>query len=140
MNPGQIVAGLNPVDLVGIEEKNPAVHLDANPVFRRIELSDVLEKSVQLRRDTWLRRLSEPLFCTVEGLMKANVIDGFEQIIERAELERRDRVVVECRDEDHRRHLVCADFSYHIEAVQLRHLHVQKYKVRLFCLKCRTPS
>ncbi len=131
MNSRQVVAGLNPVDLVGIEEEDLSVHLDADPVLRAIELSDVLQERAQLRRYARWRRLLQPFLGAVQRLVEPHVIDGLEQIIERAELERGNRVIVEGGDEDDGWHLIGADFRDHVEAVQLRHLHIQENQIGL---------
>ena len=43
MDAGQIVPRLDPVDLVGVEEKNLSVHLYADAILRCIQLADVLQ-------------------------------------------------------------------------------------------------
>ena len=76
-------------------------------------------------------RILETLLGTIQRLVKSHVIDGLEQIVERAEFECRHCIVVERGDEDHRRHFIGTHFGDHVEAVQLGHLHVEKNQVRL---------
>src|SRR6185503_15573215 len=83
----EIVARLDPEDLVRIEKENLAVDLDPDPVLRRIELAHVLEQRAQLRGHSRRWRILESLPGAIESLVKAHVIDRLEQIIERAELE-----------------------------------------------------
>src|SRR5258705_523566 len=131
MNSRQIVTRLDPEDLVRVQEKDLSVHLNADSVLPCIELADVLEERAQLRRYGRLRRLLQALLRAIERLMKTNVIDGLEQIVERAKLERGNRVIIESRDENDGRHLVGADLGNHIEAIELRHLHVEEYQIGL---------
>src|SRR2546430_17498193 len=100
------VAGLYPVDLVRIEEKNLPIHFDADPVFRRVELTDVLEERTQLSGDRRSGRILETLLGTIQRLVKSHVIDRLEQLVERTGLECRHRIVVERGDEDQRPHFI----------------------------------
>src|SRR5207237_4911008 len=95
VNSGQIVTRLDPIDLVRVEEENLSVHLHANAVLRRVELSDIFEQRTQLCGDARSRRFLQSLFRAIEGLVKAYVVNGLEQIIERAKLECRHCIVVE---------------------------------------------
>ena len=59
------------------------------------------------------------------------MVNGLEQVVEGAKLERRNRVVIERRDKNHRRHLVGSHFGNHVEAVELRHLDVEEHQIGL---------
>ena len=61
---------------------------------------------------------------------KALLGDRLEQIVERGDLERADRILVVRGHEDHRRHALRSDRVDDREAVHPRHLHVEQHQVR----------
>ena len=66
----------------------------------------------------------------MQRLRESFVVERLDEIVERCDVEGLQRELIECRDEDRGGHLV-ADRLEHLEAVFLRHLHVQKNKIRI---------
>ena len=66
-----------------------------------------------------LQRLAEPL-----------AVERLQQVVERAHLERPQRVLIVRGDEDHERHALAADRLDHLEPVHLRHLDVEEHQIR----------
>lgn len=54
---------------------------------------------------------------------------GLEQVFESLDLEGGEGVLIECGDEYGERHLLHADGTHHAEAVETRHLYVEKHQV-----------
>jgi hypothetical protein len=67
---------------------------------------------------------------TRESIGEAFAADGFQQIVDRIDLECLNGVPIVRSDEYHARHVFRADLAYHVESVHLRHLYVQKDEIR----------
>ena len=67
---------------------------------------------------------------TIDGLREALTTDGLEDVVERVNLERRERVLVVRRHEHDCGHLRRSDLANHLEPVELRHLDVEEHEVR----------
>ncbi len=72
--------------------------------------------------------------CAPEGLLEALVVEGLDQIVDRREVERLERVVIVGGHEDRGRHLVEANGARHFDPGLAGHLYVKEYQVRLECL------
>ena len=78
--------------------------------------------------------LSSRSICCARALQRfgeALAVERLEQVVERADLERAQRVLIVGGHEDHERHALAADGFDHLEAVHLRHLHVEEHEIRL---------
>jgi hypothetical protein len=62
---------------------------------------------------------------------KRSVVTGFEQIIDRCDLERPNRILVVGGHENHRWHELCSNGMDDRKAVGSRHLHIEEHQVRL---------
>ena len=67
----------------------------------------------------------------LERERKAILRDRLEQIVDRGDLERPDRILVVRGHEDHRWHPLCSNGLDDRKAVGSRHLHVEEHQVRL---------
>ena len=65
----------------------------------------------------------------LHGLPKAFIGEGFEQVIERAELKRFERVLIVSSDKNQRRRALMIERGQYIKAIFVRHLHIQKSQV-----------
>src|SRR5262245_29789103 len=71
-----------------------------------------------------------PLPRSLDDDFEAIRLDRLQQIVDRVDLERLDRMLIECRDEDDvRRQLMLDHLSRHLEPGQPRHLYIKKYDV-----------
>ena len=66
----------------------------------------------------------------LERVVEALAVERLQQVVERPDLERPQRVLIVGGDEDDERHALGADRLDHLEAVHLRHLHVEEHQVR----------
>ena len=73
--------------------------------------------------------LAQPLPRALQRLLETVLAERLQQIIHRVRVERPHRVLIVGRHENHRDRWV--DQFQHLEAIQLRHLHVQEHQVRL---------
>jgi len=94
------------------------------------------------QRDQPLARLHRRGPCmmvarALEGALEALRRHRLEQVVERVHLERADRVLVEGRDEDDRRHPRRPARVDHREPVHPRHLHVEEEQVDVLALEHR---
>ncbi len=122
-------------------------HVQAHIVIRRFHPIDVGYSHIHLvpgaahREPRCLRRAksagqcrlarNQSLFGTLQRQSKARLIDGFEQIVERAGIEGPQRVLIVCRDEnDDRQRAVRLENLQDVESAALRHLHIEKHQVR----------
>jgi hypothetical protein len=62
--------------------------------------------------------------------LKALLGYRFEEIIDRCDFERPERILVVRGHEDNRRHALCSNGMDHRKAIGPRHLHVKKYEIR----------
>ncbi len=138
MNAGDIVARLDPVNLGGIEKQHPSLHLEPDPRPRAglRAIPHLLDQRAQLRRQRRPLPLGDSRLGPLHGLIEALLVNRLQQIIDRANLERVDRVLVECGDEDHRRNRLLTYLRDHVEAVHLRHLDVEKNQIGFVAADC----
>jgi hypothetical protein len=86
---------------------------------------------MHLRAHVGRTRAREARTRAIERGAESLAIEGLEQVVDRIELERVDRVLVVRGDENHQRHRVAPDLLDHLEAVDAPHLHVEKHEVGL---------
>jgi hypothetical protein len=66
----------------------------------------------------------------LEGRLKALPAKRLQQVVERLDVKRADRVLVVGGDEHGRRHPIDANRLDHLEAIHSRHLQIEKHQVR----------
>lgn len=71
-------------------------------------------------------RLGADCSRAAERLLEAFVVEWLDQVVERGQVERLQRMLIVRGDEDRRRHCVGTDRSRDLEARFARHLHVEK--------------
>ena len=69
------------------------------------------------------------LACALQRLAEALAIERLEDVVERADLEGLERVLIVGGHEDDEWHPLAADGLDHVEAVHLRHLHVEEDQI-----------
>ena len=122
---------VDPIDLVGAKEEQAASRLYDQAIGARLIAAQVLDQGQQaapqiaalIALDLFaraLQRVGEPL-----------AVERFEQVVERADLECAQRVLIVGGDEDDQRHALAADRFDHFEAVHLRHLNIEEDEIRL---------
>ena len=63
-------------------------------------------------------------------LIEPRVVERLEQVVDRRELERAQRVAIVGGHEDDRRHPLGADRAHHVEPGELGHLVVEQHEIR----------
>ena len=122
---------LDPVDFVGADEEHAAAGLDdeaLQPVGGRLEILDELQKpALQIAARSAVHLLTGAR----DRLPETFAVEGLQQIVQRMDIERAQRVLVVGRHEDDQRHARGADGFDDVEAGRAGHLHVQEHEVRL---------
>src|SRR5687767_15753762 len=95
MDPRDIVACLNPVDLIGLQKDDLALDLDPNPIIANVGARHAVEQTCELCGEVSLTSSANdsrlrPLQCLAE----TELIHRLQQIVDRADLERIYGVVV----------------------------------------------
>jgi hypothetical protein len=139
MNAGIIVGGFDPFDLVDGNKRvfRPVWNQQAFGVRLHIERRtvDVLEKAIELRLYSERRVCRDSLFHPGNSGLQPFGVDGFDEIVQRVNVECPDRVDVVGRDEDSERHMHYTHSFHYLEAGIPRHLNVEKDKIDRLCLQ-----
>jgi hypothetical protein len=123
----KLAGGLDPINRIASQEKGPLRRTHHQPVSAPYPLPRVqlLEQGQYPAGNSALRSAAVPRRRAAHGLPQPILIDRLQQIIERMDLERPDRILVVRGDEDDRRLMRVAQSSHHLESVEPRHLDVE---------------
>ena len=108
MQPDVVARRLDPVDLVGPEEEQPAARLDDEPVGLGLVAAQVLDEREQPAAEVAGLVALDMAPRALQRLVEALAVERLEQVVERPDLERLERVLVVGGDEDDERHPVGA--------------------------------
>ena len=125
-----VAGGFDPVDLVHPQEEQPSGRLDHQTVGARLIPAQVLDQGEQAPAQVAGFVALDLLARALQGLGEALAVERLEDVVEGADLEGLQGVLVVRGDEDHQRHALRPDRVDHVEAAHLRHLHVQEHQVR----------
>src|SRR5687768_16668592 len=132
MDPRDVVACLNPVDLIGVQKDDFALDLDADPIIANVGACHAVEQTCELCGEVSLTSAAnDSRLCPLQRLAETELIHRLQEIVDRADFERIYGVVVESSYKNHRRHFVGPHCRNDVEAVKLRHLHIEKYQIGL---------
>ena len=94
------------------------------------------------RRSRWLAALlrAHVLAYARQRRGEARLVDGLQQVVDGARLERLDGVLIVGGDEHHQRQRFLRQLRQHLEAGHARHLDVEEYQVGLVLLHGRDAS
>src|SRR5258707_2405111 len=98
MNSRDVVTSLDPVNLVRIEKHNLPLYFDANALGLSVTTRNVVEQRLELSSHRRMIVCRQPLLRSLQRLTESQLINWFQQIIERADLERIHGVIIECGD------------------------------------------
>src|SRR5271163_5280738 len=110
MQASVIVGGFDPVNLGDFHECDPAGTLDGQTLHLSRQIS----------------AMDDLLLGTVEGPIESRIVEGLQQVIERPRLESAQCIMVICGHEYDCGWKVLAQQFEHVEAIALRHLHVEE--------------
>src|SRR5437588_6829320 len=127
---GDVVAlGLDPVNLIRVEEEDAAPRFHNEPLAVARRLAHLFEQSQYARVHTCAAVAPDLAFGALDGRLESLAVEGLQEIVERVELEGAHSVVVVCGDEDDGRQPLVLQGFEHGEAADLRHLHVEQYEI-----------
>src|SRR5712692_1715660 len=125
-----LALGLNPVDLFGFEKEGPTAGFDQKPL-------NLIGPCLQLfKQHKCLPIKIAPTLCCQSGLragqrlFEPRPIERLYKTVDSRDLESSQRVLIVSGYEDHKRQLNRVHRFEHIEAVDLRHLDIQKQQIR----------
>src|SRR6266550_901304 len=115
MQAGIVVGGFDPIDFGDFQEQNLTRALDRQSIY--------LSRQVFSCKNSFLGAGERPV--------KASIVKRLQQVVECPRIERAHRVLIVRRDEHYGgRQVIAQEFEY-IEAVTLRHLHIEEDEVGL---------
>ena len=120
----------DPVDFVRAQEEQAAAGLDDQAIGARLIAPQILDQRQQPPSEIAGLVAFDLLARALQRLGEALAVERLEQVVERADLERLERVLIVRGDEDDERHPLAADRLDDLEAVHLRHLDVEEHEVR----------
>src|SRR6185437_13608601 len=123
-----LVGHLDAVDRGRVDQNMPVVDLQGDTVWRTIS-SEPVEQRLEAPRKLRRSSASNADDRTFHRRSKPSVVKGFEQIVDRVHVERLERISLVRRHEDDRGHAHDTDSGDDTEAVEARHLYVEKYDV-----------
>ena len=112
------------------QEEQPAAGLDHQAIGLRLIAAQILDQRQEAAAEVAVLVAFELFAGALQRVGEALAVERLQQVVERPHLERLQRVLIVGGDEDDERHLVGADRLDHLEAVHLRHLHVEEHEVR----------
>src|SRR5215470_12223609 len=129
-----VAAGFDPINIFGLEKVHAPGRFDDEAVGEFRWSFDAFEQ----REQTVVYVAQPATFVTVEllasmreRLAKAFVTEGLQQVIQRVDGERPDRILIKSRDENDRRQMRGVERGQRLKAVELRHLNIEKDQIRL---------
>jgi hypothetical protein len=136
MDPGVVAFGPDPIDLLGRQQKQPASRAKDKTVRGALVRAVPLEKREQppVPGPRWPK--ADLHAGAIQGPFEAPTIKRFEQVIQSADLECPNGVLIVGRHEDDGRHLLGSDRIDDAEAVHSGHLDVQEDEIGMGLLDC----
>src|SRR5262249_61352461 len=121
--------GFDPVDLVDLEEENPARCLYHEPVQAVPLRPELLKKRECLFSKTPLGTGSQPNLSPLNRLFKSRPVERLQEIIHRRHFKRAKCIAIVCGNKDHKRQRAPRNALEGLEPVHLGHLNVEKNKI-----------
>src|SRR2546423_4422101 len=126
------VIGFYPIDFAGLKKGDTSIRANNDAIQVFLLSPDAFEERSYLQAFVFFVLRMEAFFGILERGLEPNLVERFEQVIERMKLEGPDRVrFIGCRKNNFRQ-VIEPDRVQNRKPIHFRHLDVEKDKVRLF--------
>jgi hypothetical protein len=129
VDPGVVVRGLDPVHVLDLQHRHPAVVLHEQSVGVLLTGSELRQDGVEPLIERLRASLAEPRPSATERDSKTVLVEGLEQVVHGVHIERANRVLVVGGHEHDDGQRFSLERLQHAEPIELRHLDIEKHEI-----------
>src|SRR5690349_3264535 len=130
VQPHILTFGFDPVNLFGFQEESSTTGFDYQTLGVTRSGLQLFQQGKRLLVEISSSLVGQPGFCALKRLFETAAIERLHQVVDGRHFKSAKRILIICCDKNYKRDASRREGLEHIEAIDLRHLDIEKHKIR----------